>query len=522
MKLNKRWLIVYIIALLTLTFVQGAYGGIQLTASGSASGESGSVSMNYDILKSTSLSSKIAINGGTITPSTAISGSLPLFEETHAVTDHSGKSASVYVKVVNAPDGLTYSSKVLPGEGNVDTQSQISAEQWLTVPTADSIKVTAASSYGKMAASVGLEEYKGTASKDYVTLTEYNGKAVTTETMVAASQTATNGAANLIKVYGSSKDRSGSYNIDTAINGIAGRATIEKMSETASGGIDSLVLQDEHVHGTFTSIATYKSTTGAKKTKTRTSAYGTEYDIDMNALKVQMPLGYLGYYIKPGMKIQGAVNVAYGGDTINVAAGTYRENLKIFNSLTLKGAGAGETIIDGGGIGTVITTGKSCVDNRYKNIYLKGLTIRNGYAPSGGGIANVGCNLVITDVLLTGNTATAYGGAICSTGTVTMNSGSITENKANLGGGIANLGTLNLKGGNIAGNTAKSYGGGIYSSNSRVTLDGIQVIVKSNKAGKPLSESSWYKGWGVYLNSGKPTITGSFDPATQVIGNSHI
>jgi hypothetical protein len=110
MKLNKRWLIVYIIALLTLTFVQGAYGGIQVTASGSGNGESGSVSMNYDILKSTSLSSKITINGGTITPSTAISGSLALFEETHAVTDASGKSASVYVKVVNAPDGLTYES----------------------------------------------------------------------------------------------------------------------------------------------------------------------------------------------------------------------------------------------------------------------------------------------------------------------------------------------------------------------------------------------------------------------------
>jgi heme A synthase len=45
MKLNKRWLIVYIIALLTLTFVQGAYGGIQVTASGSASGESGFISI---------------------------------------------------------------------------------------------------------------------------------------------------------------------------------------------------------------------------------------------------------------------------------------------------------------------------------------------------------------------------------------------------------------------------------------------------------------------------------------------
>ncbi|MHB8119753.1 MAG: hypothetical protein ACYDHX_13675 [Methanothrix sp.] len=45
MKLNGRWLIVYIIALIAL--IQGAYG-IQITTTGGGNGESGSVSMNFD------------------------------------------------------------------------------------------------------------------------------------------------------------------------------------------------------------------------------------------------------------------------------------------------------------------------------------------------------------------------------------------------------------------------------------------------------------------------------------------
>ncbi len=217
------------------------------------------------------------------------------------------------------------------------------------------------------------------------------------------------------------------------------------------------------------------------------------------------------------------MNVAFGGDTVNLAAGRYVENIKITRSLTLKGAGSGQTIIDGNKKGSVFTLGKSCANNRNVKMDLSGLTIQNGKASYGGGIANVGCNLALTDVSLTGNSAVYGGGAICSTGTVTMNSGSITGNTAKFGGGIYNyFGTLNLKGGSITGNTANTKGGGIYSCNSRVAFDGTQVVVNSNKAGVPPSELSWYKGWGVYLNSGKPTLTGGFDPATQVTGNTHI
>jgi len=92
---------------MAIALIQSAYG-IQITASGGSNGESGSVAMNFDTLKDTSVSSQIAINGADITPNVALVGPITKFEQTHSVKDASGKSASVYVKVLNAPNGLTY------------------------------------------------------------------------------------------------------------------------------------------------------------------------------------------------------------------------------------------------------------------------------------------------------------------------------------------------------------------------------------------------------------------------------
>lgn len=184
-----------------IALIQGAYGGIQITTSGGSNGDSGLVSMNFDTMKSTAVSSKIAINGATVTPSTAITGPVKRFEQTHAVKDKSGKSASVYVKVLNAPNGLDYSSEVLPKEGNLKTiEPWISAEQWLTVPKADSIKCTAFASYKALSADVGIEETKGESPGDYVSLAGYYGKAYSSTEQVYATQTATVGSGNSIKI----------------------------------------------------------------------------------------------------------------------------------------------------------------------------------------------------------------------------------------------------------------------------------------------------------------------------------
>jgi RTX calcium-binding nonapeptide repeat (4 copies) len=54
-----------------------------------------------------------------------------------------------------------------------------------------------------------------------------------------------------------------------------------------------------------------------------------------------------GFYVLNGMSIQAAINAAHDGDTIYIAAGTYREQLTIDGkAITLLGAGSGQTIIE--------------------------------------------------------------------------------------------------------------------------------------------------------------------------------
>src|SRR5215472_14990203 len=78
-----------------------------------------------------------------------------------------------------------------------------------------------------------------------------------------------------------------------------------------------------------------------------------------------------------------AISLASSGDSITVAAATYKENLTIGISLSVIGAGARTTIIDGGGVKRVVSISSG-------NVTLAGLTIRHGFAPYGYGGVGAG------------------------------------------------------------------------------------------------------------------------------------
>ena len=128
--------------------------------------------------------------------------------------------------------------------------------------------------------------------------------------------------------------------------------------------------------------------------------------------------------------------------------------------------------------------------------------ITGGYANKGGGIYNSG-TLVVNGGTITGNRAGDEGGGIYNDGTLTINGGVISSNTASgNGGGIGNDNTLTIKGGTITGNSANSAGGGIWMGTGTLNMQDAITVTGNTKAGG-LADN-------VYLASGKViTVTGS-------------
>jgi predicted outer membrane repeat protein len=133
----------------------------------------------------------------------------------------------------------------------------------------------------------------------------------------------------------------------------------------------------------------------------------------------------------------------------------------------------------------------------------------------------------ILECTISKNSAGKEGGGIFNMARMNVQDGSISDNNASInGGGIANSHKLVLRGKCQVSNNqaAKGFGGGVYSSIISVEFDGMNLGVKNNRAHLPVSLKplQWYIGWGVYVDSGSPVVTGGFNPATQVTGNTQI
>ena len=183
----------------------------------------------------------------------------------------------------------------------------------------------------------------------------------------------------------------------------------------------------------------------------------------------------------PCKTIGRAISLAASGDTVTVAAATYPENLTINIIVKVIGSGASTTIIDGGGVGTVVT-----ISNTTAHVTLSGLTIRNGKATSGGGIHNSG-TLALTNSTVSGNWAPIP----C----VRLFMVCISRGTA-LGGGIYNSGALIISNSIISGNHAGSYcnanpcsavGGGIYNHGTSMMINNSTLT--ANSAGTACSTS---------------------------------
>ena len=224
-----------------------------------------------------------------------------------------------------------------------------------------------------------------------------------------------------------------------------------------------------------------------------------------------------------------ALAAAASGDKVVVPTGiytlTFGSQLTIAESLTVEGAGSGDTFIQAHtqpdqGIHRVFTIATGVVAK------MSMLTVRHGKAVGdGGGILNNGI-LKIEDALVTANSTSANGGGIQNSGSLTLartrvasntapvgagiynmpgsmvvlESSTVAQNSGQTGAGIHNLsnGTLKVNNTTISGNLATQNGGGIHSAG---TADLTNSRISNNTA--------TVNGGGIYIGAGTTTISSS-------------
>ena len=98
-------------------------------------------------------------------------------------------------------------------------------------------------------------------------------------------------------------------------------------------------------------------------------------------------------------------------DVINVAPGLFQENLVVDREVTIAGAGAALTAIDGGALDRVILITDTATVTITDVAITNGL-IATGAEPWGGGIYNYDGDLLIVDSTIVRNTAYNCGGLL--------------------------------------------------------------------------------------------------------------
>lgn len=221
--------------------------------------------------------------------------------------------------------------------------------------------------------------------------------------------------------------------------------------------------------------------------------------------------------------IQPAIDAAAPGDDVFVRCGTYAENVVMKEGVSLRGAGAPCTTIDGGRHGTVVR-----IPAMQGTVELSGFTLRGGNTalgpPSsvgygveilggtpvisrnviegnipGGVTASVGAGVALAPTIvnnvLVGNGPCCYGGGIVLSGQsdAVVASNLLAGNVSDYGGGIFVAGKALIAQNTIVQNVAHAYGGGVWAdgvSTAAPTLHG-NVIVGNRSTASGGGVFSW-------------------------------
>ncbi len=162
--------------------------------------------------------------------------------------------------------------------------------------------------------------------------------------------------------------------------------------------------------------------------------------------------------------IQHAVQISASGDTIEVAAALYPENVSIHHSVHINGAGQGKTIVDGERHGSEFLI----AFNPRVSVTITGMTMRDGSGSGdGGAIYHCGGTLRLEEVVVEGNRVrggglNGYGGMMynCPGSRATIVESTIRKNSAQVGGAICNGGLLTILRSTFSDNTALEPRGG--------------------------------------------------------------
>ena len=193
-----------------------------------------------------------------------------------------------------------------------------------------------------------------------------------------------------------------------------------------------------------------------------------------------------------------AINLSASGDFIFVAASIYRENLRLRHSLSVIGAGAASTVIDGAGVRSVLITAPFgvAVSSTVSNV-----TMRNGGGNYGGGVGDGGnvyncayprrASLTISDSVLVGGHVRpghghdGYGGAIynCPNSNLTIINTTIRGNRAEVGGAICNGGALTVRNSTFSGNRVRELKAGAIANYGKTVIDNSTFSLNSSGPG---------------------------------------